>query len=64
VDRVIAAYDEAWNTRDERERRRLLEMSLTSDAQLVDPTAGRVRGRGAVNERIAGFAERFPDTPG
>jgi len=60
LDRVISAYDEAWNTRDDAARSRLLEESLTSDARLVEPTAGRVQGRDAINKRIAGFGDRFP----
>ena len=31
-----------------------------SHAELVDPTSGRFTGRDAINERIAGFGERFP----
>lgn len=60
IDAQIAAYDEAWNAPDEPTRTRLLEDSLTSDAELIDPSAGSVRGRTAINERIAGFSNRFP----
>jgi hypothetical protein len=38
-DDVIAAYDEAWNATEPATRARLLERSLTPDAELVDPTA-------------------------
>jgi hypothetical protein len=34
IDVQIAAYDEAWNADDEHTRRRLLEVSLTSNGQL------------------------------
>lgn len=60
IDAQIAAYDEAWNASDEHTRRRLLEESLTSNAELIDPSAGTVRGRTAINKRIAGFSDRFP----
>ena len=60
VDPQISAYDEAWNAPDDNMRRRLLEDALTADAELVDPTAGRFRGREAIHQRLAGFAARFP----
>ena len=59
LDDVLAAYDAAWNESDAAERARLLARSLTEDAELVDPS-GRFQGRQAVNERIAGFSDRFP----
>jgi hypothetical protein len=59
LDGVLTAYDAAWNEPDGAERARLLARSLTEDAELVDPS-GRFQGRQAVNERIAGFSERFP----
>ena len=59
LDDVLAAYDAAWNESDAAERARLLARSLTDDAELVDPS-GRFQGRQAVNERIAGFSDRFP----
>jgi hypothetical protein len=59
LDEVLAAYDAAWNESDAAERARLLERSLTEDGELVDPS-GRFEGRQAVNERIAGFSDRFP----
>ena len=59
LDVVLRVYDAAWNEPDHAERAHLLARSLTEDAELVDPT-GRFRGRQAVNERIAGFSERFP----
>lgn len=59
LDDVLAAYDAAWNEADGAERTRLLERSLTEDAELVDPT-GRFAGRRAIDDRIAGFGRRFP----
>ncbi len=59
LDEVLATYDAAWNEPDSAERGRLLERSLTEDAELVDPS-GRWHGRQAIDERIAGFSERFP----
>jgi hypothetical protein len=57
---AIFLYDQAWNAAESATRERLLEQSLTADADLVDPLAGRVRGRDAISQRIAGFTERFP----
>jgi hypothetical protein len=57
---AIVIYDQAWNAADSATRTRLLEQSLTADAELVDPLGGRIRGRDAINERIAGFTDRFP----
>ena len=59
MDPVIQGYDQAWNTTDADERRRLLEVSLTEDCELVEPR-GRFRGRDAVLDRINGFSDRFP----
>ena len=56
---IIRMYDEAWNTPDLSERRRLLEGALTEDCELVEPR-GRFVGRGAIVERIVGFTDRFP----
>ena len=58
-DDVLAAYDAAWNEPDAAKRAQLLARSLTEDAELVEPS-GRFQGRESVNERIAGFSERFP----
>lgn len=60
LDDVLRAYDAAWNEPDQEARSQLLERSLTEDAELIDPTTGRFEGRDAINERIAGFSERFP----
>lgn len=58
-DEVIAAYHDAWNAPDAQTRRRLLERSLTPDAELIDPRGGRFSGRDAIDRRLAGFGERF-----
>ena len=60
LDDVLRAYDAAWNESDQEARSQLLERSLTEDAELIDPTTGRFKGRDAINERIAGFSARFP----
>jgi hypothetical protein len=60
LDDVLAAYDAAWNEPDHAARAQLLARSLTEGAELVDPTSGRFTGRDAINDRIAGFSERFP----
>lgn len=57
---MLAAYDAAWNEPDHAARAQLLAQALAEDAELVDPTSGRFTGRAAINERIAGFGERFP----
>lgn len=59
MDAVIQNYDQAWNTPDADERRRLLEASLTEDCEMVEPR-GRFQGRDAVLDRITGFSARFP----
>jgi hypothetical protein len=60
LDDVLAAYDCAWNEPDPAARARLLARSLSEDAELIDPASGRFEGRDAINERIAGFSDRFP----
>ena len=59
MDAVIERYDDAWNTPDVDERRRLLEAALTDDCEMVEPR-GHFAGREAIIERINGFSERFP----
>jgi hypothetical protein len=56
---TVDSYDRAWREPDPRERRRLLEDSLTDDGELVSPQ-GRWAGREAVAEWIDGFADRMP----
>ena len=58
VREVVQAYQRAWSA-EEGERRRLLELSLTEDAELVQPN-GRSAGPDAVTQRIAGLGERWP----
>lgn len=60
IDELIATYDRAWNAPDADTRIALLRRCLTDDAELVDPQAGRLRGREAISARIGGFADRFP----
>ena len=43
MDQVLAAYFAAWNEPDAEERSRLLELAVTDDAELIDPT-GRWQG--------------------
>lgn len=59
MDAIIEKYDQAWNTSDVDERRRLLEAALTDDCEMVEPR-GRFAGRDAIFERISGFSDRFP----
>jgi hypothetical protein len=56
---VVDAYDRAWGEPDPTERRRLLERSLTEDAELISPQ-GRWAGRDAIAKWIDGFPERMP----
>jgi hypothetical protein len=60
LDDVLTAYDSAWNEPDQAARAELLMRSLAENAELVDPTSGRFKGRDAINGRIAGFSDRFP----
>ena len=60
LDTVLAAYDEAWNTRDPHTRRQLLEQSLAPNAELVDPAGGHFTGIDDIAGRLQGFGERFP----
>ena len=58
VREVVDAYQRAWSA-DGAEQRRLLELSLTEDAELVQPN-GRSVGRDGIVQRIAGLGERWP----
>lgn len=60
IDKLIAAYDRAWNEPDADTRIALLRSCLTEGAELVDPQSGPIRGREAISARIGGFADRFP----
>lgn len=55
---VVGAYRRSWSAAGE-ERDRLLQLSLTEDAELVQPN-GRSLGRDAVTQRIAGLSDRWP----
>lgn len=59
MDPIIRMYDEAWNTSDVSERRRLVEEALVEDCELVEPR-GRFAGRDTIVDRISGFTDRFP----
>ena len=59
VREVVEAYQRAWIAEGAEERRRLLELSLVEDAELVQPN-GRTVGRDAILHRIAGLGERWP----
>ncbi|HUS20415.1 MAG TPA: hypothetical protein VMZ66_00205, partial [Aeromicrobium sp.] len=55
---VVDAYQRSWSA-DGEERERLLELSITEDAELVQPN-GRSLGRDAIAQRIAGLSDRWP----
>jgi hypothetical protein len=61
VDQTITDYFAAWNETNGDERRRLLELSISDDAELVDPT-GRWRGVEGFSERIANYHGSAPGT--
>jgi hypothetical protein len=61
VDQTIADYFAAWNETSADERQRLLQRSISDDAELVDPT-GRWRGVGGFSERIANYHASAPGT--
>jgi hypothetical protein len=61
VDQALESYFAAWNEQDAEARRRLLERSLTSDVELVDPT-GLARGIREVGERIGRYHASAPGT--
>jgi hypothetical protein len=59
LDDALAAYFAAWNEPDAGERRRLLERSVTDDAELLDPT-GRWQGIDGFVERIGRYHSAAP----
>jgi hypothetical protein len=61
MDETLTHYFAAWNETDAAERERLLQRSLSVDAELVDPT-GRWRGVDGVSERIARYHAAAPAT--
>ena len=58
VQDAVEGYWRAWSAAGA-EQRRLLESSLTEDAELVQPN-GRSVGRDAILQRIAGLGQRWP----
>jgi hypothetical protein len=54
-------YFGAWNERDPAERHRMLELSLTEDVELVDPTE-RHTGISELSDRIVRYQSAAPDT--
>jgi hypothetical protein len=61
VEQRLADYFAAWNETEAEERGRLLQGSLSDDAELVDPT-GRWRGVDGLSERIAHYHADAPGT--
>jgi hypothetical protein len=61
MDATLTDYFAAWNETDQRERGRLLQRSLSNDAELVDPL-GRWRGVDGVSDRIARYHATAPGT--
>jgi hypothetical protein len=61
VDGILADYFAAWNESDAGERERLLQQSLSDDAELVDPL-GRWHGVDGVSNRIARYQSIAPGT--
>jgi hypothetical protein len=61
MDQTLTCYFAAWNETDAGKRGRLLQRSLSDDAELVDPT-GRWRGVGGFSDRIARFHAAAPGT--
>ena len=61
MDAVIGDYFRAWNEVDPEQRRFLLERSVTSDVELVDPT-GRWQGVEGLSERIGNYLASAPGT--
>jgi hypothetical protein len=61
VDDALANYFAAWNEPDARKRRRLLERSVTDDAELLDPT-GCWQGIEGFVERIGRYHSDAPGT--
>ena len=61
MDATLADYFAAWNEVDGDERARLLQRSLSDDAELVDPL-GRWRGVEGMSDRIARYHATAPGT--
>jgi hypothetical protein len=58
MDQTLTCYFAAWNETDAGERGRLLQRSLSDDAELVDPT-GRWRVVGGFSDRIQGDSAKY-----
>jgi hypothetical protein len=58
---AVATYFAAWNEPDPDKRRRMLERSVTGDAELVDPT-GRAQSIDGLAERIGRYQSAAPGT--
>jgi hypothetical protein len=61
MDETLTVYFAAWNETDADERARLLQRSLSLDAELLDPT-GHWRGVDGVSDRIARYHAAAPGT--
>jgi len=61
MENAVVIYFAAWNETDSDQRRRLLERSVTDDAELVDPT-GRSQGIDGLSERIGRYQSAAPGT--
>jgi hypothetical protein len=61
VDDILVTYFRAWNEHDPDERRRLLELAVTEDAVLIDPT-GQWDGAAGLSERIGRYHAAAPGT--
>jgi hypothetical protein len=61
MENTVVTYFAAWNETDSDQRRRLLERSVTDDAELVDPT-GRSRGIDGLSDRIGRYQSAAPGT--
>ena len=61
MDDILVTYFRAWNDHDPDKRRRLLELAVTEDAVLIDPT-GRWEGAAGVAERIGRYQSAAPGT--
>lgn len=61
MDDILVTYFRAWNEHDSDERRRLLELAVTEDAVLIDPT-GRWEGAAGLAERIGRYQAAAPGT--
>lgn len=61
MDDILITYFTAWNEHDPDERGRLLELAVTEDAVLIDPT-GLWEGAAGLAERIGRYQSAAPGT--